>query len=209
MILFDLIIGLRPKTTNLFYLEMNEYGNPEYWCKRYESEESTFDWYIDWDEFDCYILPEIQIQCPALIVGCGNSDFSYRMECDGFFPVVSIDIAKNVVVEMKRKLRGDYLVMDACKMQFRSNIFPCVIDKGTFDAIYCLNDNGKNASSYLLEIARVLSPGGVFILITYGSPEKRLPILDLPNIFHWNLEKHIEIEKCNKTCYAYIFFKKH
>jgi len=57
----------------------------------------------------------------------------------------------------------------------------------------------------LSEISRVLRSNGIFIEITYGSPEKRMPFL-CKEEYNWNI-KHVEsIEKRVKySKFTYLF----
>ena len=45
---------------------------------------------------------------------------------------------------------------------------------GCVDAILCGDSYYNNASNYLKEVARVLKPNGIFVVITYGTPNSRL-----------------------------------
>ena len=75
--------------------------------------------------------------------------------------------------------------MDARAMEFKDGTFDCVIDKATLDSILvifilfaihdlkCGENSMSNCASYLSEIHRVLTPKGVFICVSYGTPENR------------------------------------
>ena len=66
--------------------------------------------------------------------------------------------------------------MDVRSMtNFDDGTFDAVIDKGTFDSILCGDGSGPNAEQTLNEIHRVLSPNGVYICISYGVKESRMP----------------------------------
>jgi hypothetical protein len=45
-----------------------------------------------------------------------------------------------------------------------------VIDKGTLDAICCGHDSEQNIEAMESEISRILVPGGVYIVFSYGKP---------------------------------------
>ena len=63
--------------------------------------------------------------------------------------------------------------MDARSMEFKDGTFDCVINKATMDAILCGENSLSNVASFLSEIHRVLKPNGVFITVSYGTPENR------------------------------------
>ncbi|KAL6565535.1 hypothetical protein OROHE_004590 [Orobanche hederae] len=72
--------------------------------------------------------------------------------------------------------------MDVRDMSFfPDDSFDSVIDKGTLDSLMCGTDAPISASRMLL------TPGGVYILITYGDPAVRMPHISRP-VFNWKIE---------------------
>lgn len=74
-----------------------------------------------------------------------------------------------------------YIAMDATKMSFRDNSFDIVIDKGTYDALACgiVDNNDKSMIRNLTqEMLRVTCVGGATVIITHGTPAKRLSDLE-------------------------------
>jgi EEF1A lysine methyltransferase 4 len=66
-------------------------------------------------------------------------------------------------------------VADALDMnQFRDESYDIVIEKSTLDAILCGDKSFLNAAKMLKEVQRVLKTGGLYIIISYGSPDNRL-----------------------------------
>jgi hypothetical protein len=51
------------------------------------------------------------------------------------------------------------------------------ISEGTLDAMMCGDDAPLGASKMLAEVARILRPGGIYMLITYGCPKERVQLL--------------------------------
>lgn len=51
---------------------------------------------------------------------------------------------------------------------------PCA---GTIDALLCCREGCDNVNRMCVELARVLQPGAVFLAVTLGSPQHRLPLL--------------------------------
>jgi ubiquinone/menaquinone biosynthesis C-methylase UbiE len=158
---------------------MANYGKPEYWDERYSREIEPFDWYQRYENLKHIFRRYIRLNENILMVGCGNSRVSEDMVNDGYQRIVNIDISSVVIHAMSEKHRNNprliWKVMDVMKMDFLDCEFDAVIDKGTMDAILCGENSSDNAKKMAQEIYRVLKPGGVFIMITYGTPETRLP----------------------------------
>ena len=76
--------------------------------------------------------------------------------------------------------------MDARSLQFQDGSMDAVIDKACFDAILCGDNSGPNGDAFLNEVHRVLSPNGVYISVTYGVPENRLPYFSKKD-FDWTV----------------------
>jgi SAM-dependent methyltransferase len=166
-----------------------DYGKSEYWELRYAKDKGIFDWYFDWEEFFPQNLAVMNIKPPVLVVGCGNSNLSMKLEASGIYPVVSIDISKTCCRHMASQYKGCYVPMDATGMQFRDSVFQTVLDKGTLDAVLCSDNYNESSVLLLAEIGRVLSPSGVFIEITFGKFEEMMKMLDIKDVLPWDFEK--------------------
>lgn len=103
---------------------------------------------------------------------------------DGYKNIVNIDISEIVIKQMKlrniKNTKMTWLVMDCLKMEFKDNEFDAIIDKSTIDAILCGEYSFYNTAKMLNEVQRVLSPGGLYMSISYGKPETR--------VFHFKRE---------------------
>ena len=184
-----------------------DYGSALYWESRYQKDNGLFDWYFDWDEFFGKNLSTLEIIPPVLVVGCGNSDLSANLEKSNIKPVVSTDISKTCCQKMKDRTGGCYLPMDACQMQFRDNIFPCVIDKGTLDALLCQSHYEISVTKMICEIARVLAPNGIFIEVTFGKTAEKLSVLDSSDILPWSLDNVYKVENDTGVANVFVFRK--
>ncbi|CAN6219771.1 unnamed protein product [Urochloa humidicola] len=84
-----------------------------------------------------------------------------------------------------------HLRMDVRDMSmFPDESFDCAIDKGTLDSLMCGVDAPISAAQMVLEVDRLLRPGGFFILITYGDPSVRVPHLNQPGC-NWKVVLYI------------------
>lgn len=184
-----------------------DYGSSSYWESRYQKDNGIFDWYFDWDEFFGKNLTTLGITAPVLVVGCGNSELSLNLEKSNIKPVISTDISPTCCHKMKERTGGCYLPMNVCQMQFRDNIFPCVIDKGTLDAILCQSHYEISVTKMICEIARVLAPNGIFIEVTFGKTAEKLNVLDSPDILPWSIDNIYKVENDTGLANVFVFRK--
>lgn len=160
------------------------YGDAFYWDSRYMEEGSSaaFDWYQRYSALRPFLLNFVPTSSRVLMVGCGNAVMSEDMAKDGYIDIMNVDIS-SIVIDMMRKKYANlpqlkYIQMDARDMSFfEDESFDCVIDKGTLDSLMCGTDAPLGASQMLEEVNRLLKPGGIYMLITYGDPSVRVPHL--------------------------------
>eukprot|EP01119_Soliformovum_irregulare_P025069 TRINITY_DN916_c0_g1_i1.p1 TRINITY_DN916_c0_g1~~TRINITY_DN916_c0_g1_i1.p1 ORF type:complete len:208 (-),score=39.41 TRINITY_DN916_c0_g1_i1:56-679(-) len=191
-----------------------EYGEKKYWEDRYGTSEETetYDWYQEYGnspELAAWVDKGIASkESKILIIGCGNSTMGEQMYKAGYTDITSIDFAKQAIDIMKDRAQQQnldklvYLEMDARQMTFSASSFDVVIDKGTLDAMMCGKNNILNCEKTCSEISRILKPGGVFMLITYGKPDTRLSVVDQPQ-FQWKTEHGI-VQR-HKDSFHYVY----
>lgn len=85
---------------------MPNYGDPSYWEERYKNQkESLFDWLEDYETLKS-ILEEFKLDkklSNAVILGCGNAEFSEKMYDDGYEKIFNVDISDNVIKVMSER----------------------------------------------------------------------------------------------------------
>ena len=64
--------------------------------------------------------------------------------------------------------------MDIRDLKYEDNYFDLVIDKSTLDSILCGEKSFLNTAIVTKEIQRVLKAGGIYLVISYGTPENRM-----------------------------------
>eukprot|EP00455_Lapot_gusevi_P022854 TRINITY_DN2379_c0_g1_i1.p1 TRINITY_DN2379_c0_g1~~TRINITY_DN2379_c0_g1_i1.p1 ORF type:complete len:226 (+),score=82.28 TRINITY_DN2379_c0_g1_i1:83-679(+) len=167
------------------------YGDLGYWNTRYESSDSTYDWYLSYADLKEQMtaalaggadrVASLNRAAPVLVVGCGNSLLSEDLYNDSFTDILSIDYSEVVIDKMKQKYAQTpalrFEQADVRELPYRDGSFQYVIDKGTLDAILCGSDSERNAMAMLRQIERILVPKGRFIVVTYGNPDSRLNYL--------------------------------
>jgi len=151
------------------------------------------EWYLSWKQLRTLLLTELDKLVDALavghrrhlsllVIGCGTSTLSHDLYLEGFTSVTSIDYSEAVINKMKRQHPNcpglTYLVADVRNLAFADGTFCAVIDKAVLDALLCGSES--DTAALLREAQRVLRPGGRFLLITFGQPSARVPLLTQP-----------------------------
>jgi ubiquinone/menaquinone biosynthesis C-methylase UbiE len=186
------------------------YNERSYWDIRYEKEQEPFEWYQPFHSLKTSMDKYLPGSGNALVLGCGNSLMSSELLSEGFDKVVSIDFSDVVISQMKKKYQGeaklDWEVGDISKMKFSNNSFDFVFDKATLDTVICGDNSNKTVSSMLKEVCRVLKPGGIFVLISYGTPATRKRFFEGNQL---NIIDTIKVEKQGiQNAYHYIYIIK-
>ncbi|KAK8867220.1 hypothetical protein M9Y10_010197 [Tritrichomonas musculus] len=214
--LFDLVMDIETaeytdEPIDIEKILKSNYGAHDYWDNTYAESKKPFEWYIQWSDVEPKVSQFVKNKDLALIIGCGNSNMSYEVQQKDVKMVVSIDFSKIVIDQMTEKYKGNenllWYEMDCTDMSFKDDLFDVVLDKGTFDAIFCGFDRSLKILSSLSEIWRVLKNNGFFIEISFGQPKDRLiwfeksgenwkiydpivmPLKDLPDILIYVLQK--------------------
>lgn len=141
-----------------------------------------------------HAVAAIQKWCGAggclLEVGCGTSGLA---ECVYRYtpcrPILATDASEEAIKRCtaRRTLTAElkYAQMNCCNLPLPAASWDIVLDKGMLDALDCAN-NSRQAES---EIARVLKPQGLFVLVSCRDPLQRLATLSQ----HFHLEELQEV----------------
>lgn len=195
---------------------MPNYGDISYWEERYKtSDNSTFDWLENYATLK-EIISSLNIPKETgqiLNLGCGNSEFSENMYCDGYKNIKNIDISHNVIKAMSERNKDKegmtYEVMDVRDIKYEDNYFDLAVDKSTIDALLCGEDAFINVAKMIKEVQRVLKVGGYYMIVSYGTPDYRLLHLERKfekfNIEVLKIEKDfVEEDEYDKHHYIYL-----
>ncbi|XP_056336577.1 EEF1A lysine methyltransferase 4 [Danio aesculapii] len=160
------------------------YKDVDYWNERYRTEES-FEWFGDFTKFEHLLKQHVGIEENILMLGCGNSALSYDMCQAGYSSITNVDYSSVCVESMAEKHKDcaqlSWLCMDARRLAFPDGVFDVVLEKGTLDAMLVEETDpwkiSENAArllhQVLLEVSRVLKPGGRFVSVTFAQPHFR------------------------------------
>mmetsp|Transcript_16075 Transcript_16075/g.30293 ORF Transcript_16075/g.30293 Transcript_16075/m.30293 type:complete len:216 (-) Transcript_16075:45-692(-) len=184
------------------------YGDgPEYWDLRYKADPVPFEWlrsYADLRSLIWEACGNKQSAC-VLHLGCGNSLLPEDMYDDGFQNIINVDNSEVVIAQMmQRNMKRPNMLwvqMDAMDLSFPDEAFDLILDKSLIDTFAC--SEIENIIIYLMEVSRVLRVGGVFLVISYGSPDTRLDFLKMSHL-QWEVEaSDLPATETHKAHYLY------
>mmetsp|Transcript_43960 Transcript_43960/g.70279 ORF Transcript_43960/g.70279 Transcript_43960/m.70279 type:complete len:234 (+) Transcript_43960:70-771(+) len=187
------------------------YGaGPDYWDKRYRKDPSPFEWLRGFHELKD-LIHEVTNGNPKaniLHTGCGNSLLPEEMYEHGYHSIVNIDNSSVAIEQMasrnQHRIDMQWLVMDCVDLKFEDGSFDLVIDKSVIDAMACGDQASLVIASYMTEVQRILRPGGVFLCITYGSPDTRLEHFQHRHLEFNVLQREIRSDGESSKHWAYI-----
>lgn len=118
----------------------------------------------------------------VLDLGCGIGTESVFLAARGF-EVSALDISPNAVGRGRRLadvygVRVDWRVGDALDLPFEAGEFEVVTDRGCF---HCLH--GHERAAFSEQVARVLAPGGLYVLRCFASQRPGEPWPDVSGDF--------------------------
>lgn len=152
------------------------YGDIKYWETRYadpKERSKNFEWYGNWATFGGFVEKHVGKKDSILVAGCGNSNVSLEMHKNGFAHVLSVDFSTEVIASQKERFPHlSWQVANLRRMpEIPTGSFNAVFDKGTLDAVRTWK-KGPEHREMLSEISRVLKPGGIYLLISFGPPDQ-------------------------------------
>ncbi|CAE7560268.1 EEF1AKNMT [Symbiodinium pilosum] len=185
------------------------YGDgPEYWDMRYKADPEPFEWLRSYAELRSWIQDASGNNTSASILhlGCGNSLLPEDMYDDGYHNIINVDNSEVVISQMmERNFKRPqmlWLQMDALDLSLPDNAFDLVLDKSLIDTFAC--SDVENIMIYLMQVSRVLRESGVFLVISYGTPDTRLEFLTLKHLRFEVQVVDLPPNETSKVHYLYI-----
>jgi len=168
-----------------------EYGNPAFWELHYHKEPEAFDWFQDYGALKDVIVTYAKTSDNILHAGCGTSMLPELMYDDGYLLMTNIDVSHHLIDCMREKYRDrhtlEWLQMNVCALEFPEESIDFVLSKGLLDAMFCGENWAGRISKALLEVSRVLKPGGTFLIISNGIPDKMMEPLQGDGAYKWTI----------------------
>ena len=84
----------------------------------------------------------------------------------------------------------EFTTLDATNLDcLPEGCFDLILDKALLDTLLCSSQPFDDVSKYIGEMYRVLKPGGIFIIVSYGLPQSRLGYLNRGLPWEVNVEE--------------------
>lgn len=158
---------------NLVPEKNSDFSTTEYWDSFFTKREATFEWYGNYENLKRLLTKYIGTKDVILMSGCGNSNLSLNLYCDGFTNMTSIDNSEVVISNMNKKHKEKYPglvyeMKDILNTRYLRERFSVVIDKGTLDALMPDDEEESltRAVTMFNEINRILKFGGRYICVS-------------------------------------------
>jgi SAM-dependent methyltransferase len=104
-----------------------EYGEMSYWDDRFAIEDE-YEWLVSYSDVASQLGSHIHTTDRILVVGCGNSKFSYDLYQTGFTNICNIDYSQTVIDGMKRKYQELCPTMDWMVRDWRERVSSSTVD---------------------------------------------------------------------------------
>lgn len=169
--------------------KLPEFGKMEYWDKGYKTGDAPPEWFIPYQTFSKFVRKYLSKDKPVLVIGCGTSSLSYEMYEEGYTQLSSMDYSPEAIYEMKNKYpQLNWAVMDVRKMDYEDASIDSIVDKGTLDCLFFLDETNEEVKKMLSEVSRILKPGGHYIVVTCGHPMQRTEIFMENPKYNWYVQ---------------------
>ncbi|KJX92308.1 S-adenosyl-L-methionine-dependent methyltransferase like protein [Zymoseptoria brevis] len=209
-------------------------ATPEYWNSRYTSSSSfsdgstpTHEWFRHYSSLKPFFQrhffstyrPENEPR--ILHAGSGDSTVPYDLSSEeGYTNQLCVDFSQTVVDMMRARTKASSsgIEWQCADVRDLSALLPdesidVAFDKGTLDAMIHGSpwsppeDVLRNTGEYILEVQRVLKPGGVFLYVTYRQRHFVEPLLNREG--KWRVEMEVLTdEKGGLEYYGFVLRKK-
>ena len=150
--------------------------------------------YVEWFAGYSELANVLRCACsPAATVlhaGCGISSLSQALYDDGFLHQISVDFSGQCMLRQRALCLGrpeiGNAVMDCTRLGLRSASVDVCMDKGTLDALLCMDEGSDEAvAAMAAEVLRVLRPDGLWVRIGRAQAHLRCTrYLDAPAMMH-------------------------
>lgn len=196
---YDKITGSSSEAATLLaFAAAGQLPMSAYWNHKYTENPDQFDWLTYTEETYMQLqhlieqLTDGSHECKILHVGCGNSKLPETLYDSGYLSIANIDSSDVVISQMQKRNEQragmTWSIMDATHLDYDSDSFDLVIDKGLMDSFACMSGSKGIIRRYLAEVVRVLRPGGKFLCVSKEEQRMRQEYFVASNLSYTMVE---------------------
>jgi len=159
----------------------------QYWDSRYREEEHV-EWLLDSEQLGKRVEEVAAAsrwgkEARILHLGCGTSLLPQHLHKLGYTRVVNVDNSPVCISAMSQRFPHlTFKLMDLNDLKYGEQTFDMVVEKSTLDTLISDCSQGREEGKLLvekglLEVCKVLRPGGVFLSVSLLSPSEHSAIL--------------------------------
>ena len=150
-----------------------DFGSREFWeANALAPKDEYVEWFAGYAELVHVLRCACSPGSTVLHAGCGISSLSQALYDDGFRHQLAVDFSEQCMLK-QRELCGPSrpemgnAVMDCTKLGLRPASVDVCVDKGTLDALLCIDEGSEEAVAAMAgEVRRVLRPDGLWVIIS-------------------------------------------
>lgn len=177
-----------------------EFGKMDYWDEGYKTGDAPQEWFVPYSLIRKFVVKHLKPESKTLVIGCGTSSLSAEMYEEGYTTMESMDYSPEAINEMKEKHPNMiWHVMDVRNMPYKDGEFDSIVDKGTLDCLFFLDETNGEIKKMLLEVSRILKPGGQYVVVTCGHPMQRADVFMGDKKYDWTIIDWKEYEKPDES----------
>ena len=162
-----------------------DFGSREFWeANALAPKDEYVEWFAGYAELVNVLRCACSPGSTVLHAGCGISSLSQALYDDGFRHQVAVDFSEQCMLR-QRELCGPArpemgnAVMDCTRLGLRPASVDVCIDKGTLDALLCIDEGSEEAVAAMAdEVRRVLRLDGLWVIISFNSPSTVVPVVE-------------------------------
>ena len=150
-----------------------DFGSREFWeANALAPKDEYVEWFAGYAELVHVLRCACSPGSTVLHAGCGISSLSQALYDDGFRHQLAVDFSEQCMLR-QRELCGPSrpemgnAVMDCTRLGLRPASVDVCIDKGTLDALLCIDERSEEAVEAMArEVRRVVRPDGLWVIIS-------------------------------------------
>ena len=168
--------------------ELPKFGEMKYWDDGYKTGEAPKEWFLPYQTFKEFVEKNVPKESDTLVIGCGTSSLSIEMYDSGYKTLQSMDYSPEAIHEMQEAYPHlVWKIEDVRNMSYATGQFDAIVDKGTLDCLFFLDETNESILKMLKEVYRVLKPDGRYVVVTCGCPMQRMDVFYANKELKWDV----------------------